>query len=127
MVDHPAENFDKCILVLGRGSSRGLCKYRCLFYLGRGGVRLNFLPRIPFFSGIFSGRRGIRGGCGVWLRILTRISLFLAVAPCRACKNIGINFVWGGGVSGLEFFQGSPFFGGFSPGGEGSEEGMGFG
>ena len=48
------DNFDKDILVLGRGSlggceNRGVCSVR-----GEGGVRFSFLPGIPLFFGICS-------------------------------------------------------------------------
>ena len=49
-----------------------------VLYGERGGSGLNF-PGIPLFLGVFTRRCGIGGGCGVRLRILTRISLFWAM------------------------------------------------
>ena len=78
--------FGPC-LPWGDRSNRGVCSIWV-----EGGVRFNILPSIPLFSGISSRSWGIRGGCGVWLRILTSISLSLAVAPCRDSENRVIFF-----------------------------------
>ena len=37
MADWRDDNFDKDLLILVCGSLWGSCKYRCLFYMGRGG------------------------------------------------------------------------------------------
>ena len=56
---------------------------------------LKFLPGIPLFLGVFTRRRGIRGGYGVWLEFLTRISMCWAVSPWGDCAIRGVCYVWG--------------------------------
>ena len=63
-------------------------------------------------------------GCEVWLIILTRISLFLDMAPCQIHANRRIDFVREGRGAGLDFCQGFLFFEVFFSGGEGSGEGV---
>ena len=81
----------------------------------KGGVRLKYLPGIPLFLGVFNRRWGIRGCCGVWMIILTRISLFWAVAPWEVVKIEAFVLSGGREESGLVFCQGSPCFLAFVP------------
>ena len=88
MVDQPAENFDKYFIVLGRGSLRESCKYRCLFNLVRGGGQVEKLPRTPSFLGVFPGGKGSGKGVGFgWIFFEKDLLVFGRGSLSDLCKK----------------------------------------
>ena len=66
-------------------ANRGVCYIR-----GDVEGQVEIFARGPLVWGNFTRRRRIRGGCGVLMGILTRISLFWAMNPQGASANIGV-------------------------------------
>ena len=112
MADQPADNLRRFSLFWDV-IPQGACANRSFCYIWEGGGQVEFFSKITLVFRRSSRREGIGRGCRVQFIILTKISLFLAVAPCLARENRGINFSWKRGGSGLDSCQVPPCFGAF--------------